>query len=157
MRTEAGSSTAPEPTTPTTTTSGGEGQSHPDRRPSKVGTPSIIVSADPRKAIPGAIEAVLAPRPPGPASALTACGVFVTRRYLKTTYGDRIGCVRALVPGSAADAVKVSRIEVSGDRATARAIPRGGPSKGEEIAVRLVKERSFWKVDSLRSNAPVGP
>ena len=46
---------------------------------------------------------------------------------------------------------------VDGDRATARAIPRGGPSSGETITVRLVKTGGVWKVDSLRSNAPVGP
>jgi hypothetical protein len=127
------------------------------RNPSHVGVSSIIVPGNPKKAIPGAIEAVLAPHPPGSASAQTACGVFVTDRYVETTYGTRQGCVRALVPGSAAGSVEVSRVVVSGDHATARAIPRGGPSDGETIAVKLVRERSFWKVDSLRSNAPVGP
>ena len=105
----------------------------------------------------GAIMAVLAPHPPGPASSQTACGFFVTDRYLQTTYGTRRGCIRALVPGSAAGSVKVSHVAVEGDRATARAVPHGGPSSGETITVRLVKTGSVWKIDSLRSNAPVGP
>ncbi|MGZ8665607.1 MAG: hypothetical protein ACXWZM_00695 [Solirubrobacterales bacterium] len=112
---------------------------------------------DPEKAIKGAIEAVLAPHPPGPASARTACGLFVTGRYVLTTYGTRQGCIRALVPGSAADSIEVSAVVVRGEQATARAVPRGGPSSGEMITVRLVKAGSVWKVDSLRSNAPVGP
>lgn len=134
----------------TTTTPESTSPSHP-------GVSSIIVPGNPRKAMQGAIEAVLAPHPPGAASAQTACGVFVTVRYIRSTYGTRQGCVHALVPGSAADSVAVSRVVISGDHATARAIPRGGPSDGETIAVRLIKDRSFWKVDSLRSNAPVGP
>ncbi len=122
----------------------------------KPNTSSIQVPGDPRKAIPGAIEAVLAPRNPGLARQ-TACGFFVTDRYIETTYGTRLGCIRAQVPGSAADSVEVSRVVVSGDHATARAIPGGGPSGGETITVRLVREGSVWKVASLRSNAPVGP
>jgi hypothetical protein len=125
--------------------------------PSHPGTASVIVPGDPEKAIGEAIEAVLAPRPPGPSSAQTACGFYVTDRYLQTTYGTRQGCVDAFVPGSAADSVKISAIVVSGESATARAVPRGGPSSGETITVRLVRAGSIWKVDSLRSNAPVGP
>ncbi len=124
--------------------------------PSHTGTPSGIVSKDPKKAIEGAIEGVLAPQTPGLAVYI-ACGFYVTDRYLKTTYGGRRGCVQAQIPGSAADSVKVSNILLDGDRATARAIPRGGPSSGETITVHLVRYRSYWKVDSLRSNAPVGP
>jgi hypothetical protein len=111
----------------------------------------------PEKAIKGAVRAVLAPQPPGPASARTACGLFVTDRYLQTTYGTRQGCIRALVPGSAADSVMVGRVIVDGNRATARAVPRGGPSSGETITVRLVRAGDNWEVDSLRSDAPVGP
>jgi hypothetical protein len=125
--------------------------------PSHPGTPSIIVSGDPAKAIKEAVEAVLAPHPPNRASAAAACGFFVTERYLQTTYGGRRGCVDALVPGSAADSVKVSGTVVNGNQATARAVPSGGPSGGETIKVRLVRAGSVWKVDSLRSNAPVGP
>ena len=142
--------TSTERSTPTTTGAQTTTPSHP-------GTSSIIVPGDPEKAIRVAIEAVLAPHPPGAASAQTACGFFVTDRYLKSTYGNRQGCIRALVPGSAADAVKVSGVVIDADRGFARAIPRGGPSSGETIAVKLVRQGSVWKVDSLRSNAPVGP
>ena len=127
------------------------------KRPHVYPVPSVIVPKDPEKAIKGAVEAVLAPHPPGRASVFTACGFYVTDGYLQTTYGGRQGCVRALVPGSAADEVKVSAVVVRGDRATARAVPTGGPSSGETITVHLVRYRSYWKVDLLRSNAPVGP
>jgi len=53
--------------------------------------------------------------------------------------------------------VKVTKIEISGDKATAKAVPTGGPSGGETIEVKLVRQGGIWKVDSLHSNAPVGP
>jgi hypothetical protein len=137
-------------TPPASTEEGAGGQF-----PSKPANSSV--PRDPAKAIKRAIAAVLAPQPPGPASAQTACGLFVTDRYLQTTYGTRQGCIRALVPGSAADSVMVGRVIVDGDRATARALPRGGPSSGETITVRLVLAGDTWRVDSLRSNVPVGP
>jgi hypothetical protein len=106
----------------------------------------------PRAQVATAINAVLVSGKPG-----QACGQFATAEYVRTTFGGRGGCVQSTVPASAADSVKVSRIALSGDMASARAIPSGGPSSGETITVNLVREGSVWKIDSLRSNAPVGP
>ena len=85
------------------------------------------------------------------------CRLHATEHFVKTTFGSRGGCVRSTIPASAADSARVFAIGVDGDQATARVIPRGGPSSGEKITVRLVKIGGVWKVDSLRSSAPVGP
>jgi hypothetical protein len=42
-------------------------------------------------------------------------------------------------------------------RAAAKVVPKGGLYDGDKITVSLVKEDGTWKVDSLKSNAPVGP
>jgi hypothetical protein len=99
-----------------------------------------------------AIKGVLASAAPK-----LACRRYATLRYVEKTFGGRAGCVESTVPASAADAVKVSKIEIDGDDATARAVPSGGPSNGEMIRVELVRQGGIWKVRSLRSNAPVGP
>jgi hypothetical protein len=99
-----------------------------------------------------AIKGVLASAAPK-----LACRRYATLRYVEKTFGGRAGCVESTVPASAANAVKVSRIEISGDDATARAVPSGGPSNGETIRVALVRQGGIWKIRSLRSNAPVGP
>jgi hypothetical protein len=53
--------------------------------------------------------------------------------------------------------VEVSEVRIDGDAAKALAVPTGGPSDGERIRVELVRGGGVWKIDSLRSNAPVGP
>ena len=99
-----------------------------------------------------AIKGVLASAAPD-----LACRRYATLSYVKQTFGSRSGCVQSTVPASAAESVKVTKIEISGDKATAKAVPTGGPSGGETIEVKLVRQGGIWKVDSLRSNAPVGP
>lgn len=86
-----------------------------------------------------------------------ACDDSATKNFVKTTFGDRAGCERASVPASAASFVDVTAIVIKGDKATATARPTGGPSDGETIKVELRRQGGAWKVDSLRSNAPVGP
>ncbi len=108
--------------------------------------------ATPRAQIGAAIEGVLTSGNPN-----DACDRFATTNYAETTFGGRAGCIESTIPASAADSVRVSAVVLSGNSATARVIPRGGPSSGETITVRLVREGGVWKVDSLRSNAPVGP
>jgi hypothetical protein len=86
-----------------------------------------------------------------------ACRRYATEGYVKKAFGDRQGCLRSTVPPSAAAYVKVTRIEIEGSEATARALPSGGPSDGEKVDVTLVRRGGIWKVDSLRSDVPVGP
>jgi hypothetical protein len=86
------------------------------------------------------------------------CAALVTEHYVDSSFGGRQGCERAAVPGSAADSVSVRSVQVeSGGSAGAEAVPTGGPSDGETLTVTLVDEGGTWKVDRLRSNAPVGP
>ena len=99
-----------------------------------------------------AIKAVLASGVPG-----LACDRHATERYLESSFGGRGGCVRSTVPPSAATSVEVSEVRIDGDAAKALAVPTGGPSDGERIRVELVRGGGVWKIDSLRSNAPVGP
>jgi hypothetical protein len=118
-------------------------------QPASTATPASAQSDE--QLIRAAIEGALASGDPA-----RACERFVTEAYVVTTYGDRAGC-DAAVPSGAARSVKVSAIAVSGDTATAVAVPSGGPSTGERLDVSLVREGDVWKVDALRSNVPVGP
>ena len=86
-----------------------------------------------------------------------ACRQYATSHYVKKTFGGRGGCVQSTLPGSAAQTVVVTKIEIHGDRATAVAVPSGGPSDGEKIEVGLLRSNRVWQVDTLHSNAPVGP
>jgi hypothetical protein len=109
-------------------------------------------SLPPEAQIDRAIKRVLASGVPG-----LACERHATGRYLETAFGGRAGCIRSTVPASAAKSVAVRGVEISGRTASAKAIPDGGPSDGETIRVSLIRAGGVWKVDSLRSNAPVGP
>lgn len=109
-------------------------------------------SLTPEQQVDYAIKGVLASGVPG-----LACEQLSTENYVKTTFGSRKGCLKSTVPGSAATYIETSKITIDGDSATAVAKPTGGPSNGETIEVSLVREDGTWKVDSLKSNAPVGP
>lgn len=90
---------------------------------------------------------------PGP-----VCRGLVTERYVRDAYGSAQGCRDAqAAEGSFEVRVRVSRIEVEGDGATAVAIPLGGPNEGIETDVALVLEGDVWKVDRLRADVPPGP
>jgi hypothetical protein len=84
------------------------------------------------------------------------CHGLVTAHYVSSAYGDEQGCAAAQDPSGFAE-VRVGKIAVSGDRATALAIPTSGSSAGDHIRVELVHDGGTWKVDSVKSNAPVGP
>jgi hypothetical protein len=90
-----------------------------------------------------------------------ACGTgYVTEHYLSTAYGGKQGCVQAQKPGSAAQSLDVQGLAGgSGQAGTAavKVLAHGGVYDGEKLTVSLVKEGQDWKIDSLKSNAPVGP
>ena len=106
----------------------------------------------PQAQIDLAIKGVLASGVPG-----LACSRYATKRHVERTFGSRTGCVQSTVPGSAASSVEVRKVDIDGAEATATALPTGGPSGGERIEVALIRSGGLWKVDSLRSNVPVGP
>ena len=124
----------------------------PSTAPSATSPGNVEAELSPKAQVDLAIKGVLASAAPN-----LACRRYATLAYVKQTFGSRGGCVQSTVPASAAEFVKVTKIEISGDQATATAVPTGGPSDGETIKVKLVRQGGIWKVDSLRSNAPVGP
>jgi hypothetical protein len=87
-----------------------------------------------------------------------ACETYATGKYVTTAFGDTEGCKAAQTAGGSAKSVKATNFTVSNETATATVVPTGGPSAGEKIDVRLVKDAGTWKVDSaVAPNAAVGP
>jgi hypothetical protein len=88
---------------------------------------------------------------------VAACETYATANYVTNAFGDADGCKAAVASGGHARGVTMTRIVVDGDRATALAVPIGGPSANEVLDVTLVKDGDTWEVDSATSNVPVGP
>lgn len=127
-------STTREPTSTTsTTTTGGGGRESPDALARR------------------AIERFLTAGDP------VVCEQLLTARLVRMAYGDLKGCEAAQRPASAAKSVRISALTVRDGKATATAIPSGGASNGEKLRIGLVGQGDGWLIDSLRSNAPVGP
>jgi hypothetical protein len=108
--------------------------------------------ADDQSLIRSAITAVYASGDP-----TTACETYATAAYVIAAFGDIDGCKAAQTAGGHAKGVTMTRIVVDGDKATALAVPIGGPSANEVIDLTLVKVGGVWKVDSGTSKIPVGP
>jgi hypothetical protein len=84
------------------------------------------------------------------------CDELATERFVRSAYGGPEGCNDAVAAQRAVD-VRVIGVAIDGSSARATAIPLDGPSEGERLKAELVLEDGVWKLDSLRSNAPVGP
>jgi hypothetical protein len=104
--------------------------------------------------IAAAVRGVLASGDPD-----LACRRYATVKFLAVSFGGLAGCRAATNPRTAARSVQVGGIVFSegGKRADAFALPRGGSSAGQRVEVSLVVRGGAWRVDSLRSNVPVGP
>ena len=88
----------------------------------------------------------------------TACGERVTDRFLRRSYGDDVGCEAALMDAEPANDAGVAQIVIHPDSvAQALARPTGGIYGGQKLRAELVLDEGIWKLDSLRSNVPVGP
>jgi hypothetical protein len=85
------------------------------------------------------------------------CARAVTPRFVNAAYGSEQACKQAAQAGGTAKSIDVRSVDTNGGTANATVIPDGGPSSGDKLTVTLVKEGDDWKVDSLKSNAPVGP
>jgi hypothetical protein len=113
-------------------------------------------AADPqtdRAAISITLNAVLTGTDPD-----EVCGELVTERYLREAYGGARGCEAAQADTKTATDVRLSRVDVLPDSvAQASAEPQGGIYDGEQLRAELVLDDGVWKLDSLRSNVPVGP
>ena len=108
---------------------------------------------DDEAAIVAALEAVLAGKDP-----VKACGESVTERFLRRSYGDAAGCKAAQAGAKPATDARVTQVMITPDSvAQALARPKGGIYDGQRLRAELVLEDDVWKLDSLRSNVPVGP
>ena len=86
------------------------------------------------------------------------CMALVTERFVREAYGDPAGCARAQADLKPAKAARVSRVVVLPDSvAQASVVADGGLYAGERLRAELVLDAGVWKLDSLRSNVPVGP
>jgi hypothetical protein len=86
------------------------------------------------------------------------CDEQVTANYVEAAYGDDAGCRRAQGGASVARDARVSRIVISPESvAQASVVPDGGVYAGDRLRAELVLDGGQWRVDSLRSNVPVGP
>ncbi|MDQ2676430.1 MAG: hypothetical protein M3Y34_06445 [Actinomycetota bacterium] len=104
-------------------------------------------------AIVATIEAVLAGKNPA-----KACGESVTERFLRRSYGDAAGCEAAQAGARPAADAGVTQVVITPQSvAQALARPKGGIYDGQKLRAELVLEEDVWKLDSLRSNVPVGP
>jgi hypothetical protein len=109
---------------------------------------------------PLGVEAVVEAVLTDGASPEQACGALVTDRFVRVAYGSRQGCLAARAPGATARTVEVTDVSESGERASAVAVPRGGPYDGVEVEVELVAYPALegaWLVDSLLADVPPGP
>lgn len=106
--------------------------------------------------IPQVVETLLTSSDPS-----KTCGTaYVTQHYISAAYGSEQGCVQAQTPKNAATSVDIGPVTQTSNQplvASTKVTPTGGIYDGEKLTVSLVKEQDSWKVDGLKSNAPVGP
>jgi hypothetical protein len=109
--------------------------------------------ADDEAAITDTLEQVLAGSDPE-----RACTELVTERFLRRSYGDEAGCRAAQKSTPPAKTAGVSQVVIEPDSvAQALSRPQGGIYDGQRLRAELVLDDGTWKLDSLRSNVPVGP
>lgn len=109
--------------------------------------------ASDREAVAATLEGVLTGTEPR-----QVCDELVTERYVSRSFGDPAGCRAAQADQQAARRVDVTRVDVLPDSlAQAQVVPRGGIYDGETLRAELVLDHDGWKLDSLRSDVPVGP
>jgi hypothetical protein len=91
-------------------------------------------------------------------AALTSarCDLYTTR-LLQRSYGGLEGCRAALSSGGSARSVEIQRTQPEGKFALVVAVPHGGPSSGEKLAISLLKENGRWRLEAIHSNVKVGP
>ena len=143
-RSPAGTSSTASATTHTSVTSrsttstgtGGEGEAKGAHTTTRQAVDAVLLSIDQSK---------------------TCSRRYVTRHYLQVAYGGLAGCATAPTPPHAARSLRSYHERMSAGHASVTTRPVGGIYDGEKITVSLVKEGGDWKVDALKSNAPVGP
>lgn len=125
--------------------------------------PVVPVSTTSTSTSTGATTTAASPMPTTPEAVVEAflvspdadlvCDELITEKFLRASYGDRAGCVAGRKPASLASQVTLDA--GPGDVVTAE--PRGGVYDGDELAFTLVPSGQGFAIDSVRSDAPVGP
>ena len=88
----------------------------------------------------------------------TVCDDLITPAFLKSSYGDRAGCVAARKPSALANGVAILATKPGpGDAMIVTVKPQGGVFAGQTLKVTVVKSANGWKIDKITSNAKVGP
>jgi len=80
------------------------------------------------------------------------CEGTTTKRLVRRIFGDVAQCHKAekLKPSDKPPTdVRVSRVKVDGDRATATAVYEGGDTSGAKGTLRLLKEDDKWRIDDV--------
>lgn len=86
------------------------------------------------------------------------CDDLVTKRYLRRSFGDADGCAAAQAQIKTAKRVRIDKVVVLPDSVAQAVVrPSDGIYDGDTLRAELVLDAGTWKVDSLRSNVPVGP
>jgi hypothetical protein len=113
-------------------------------------------SSDPasdREKITQTIEGVLTGSDPA-----EICGPLVTERYVEHAYGDSAGCVKSQSKKAAAEKLQIGDIGISPEAVAMTTVrATGGVYDGQQLRAVLVLQDGRWRLDSLRSNVPVGP
>jgi hypothetical protein len=74
---------------------------------------------------------------------------FVQQVYFGLNTENSIAICRLASPALAADSVRVTRLEVKANKATAEVAVEGAVYDGQVLAVGLIKEGGQWKLDSI--------
>jgi len=85
--------------------------------------------------------------------AALVCDEVITAKFLRASYGDRAGCIAARKPATLATSAGIA--PAGGDVVTAQ--PKGGIYDGEKLTFTTVAAGGGFAIDSVKSNAPVGP
>lgn len=92
-----------------------------------------------------------------PAGSIDICSEGMTPQFLRKSYGGRPGCLASRRPNALATASMLGNASARAGRWAIPARPKGGTYDGDKLTITVVKTDGAWKIDGLRSNAPVGP
>ena len=109
---------------------------------------TTTTAQDPATTPAKAVEAFLV----SPDAALV-CDELVTPKFLRASYGDRAGCLAARKPATLATSAGLA--PANGN--VVAAVPKGGIYDGEKLTFTTVPAAGGFAIDSVKSNAPVGP
>jgi hypothetical protein len=85
------------------------------------------------------------------------CADLLAPEALTKTYGGLQGCLDGRPPQSLAREVAVKKVKVSGEKAKAFTVPKGGVYSGELVTFDLQSIGDDWLITGVSADIPVGP